>query len=238
MRRTPSMMRTLAFTSVVAITTHRVAAAQVVTGPQATVLARKGAVQLKLEVLRTKIRVGESIWVRPTVKNIGNQRLVVTDRIFSEAASFESELAMSVSWKSGIHIPVVDDHGNAIPLRITFSDGYCDRINSSPWDFVASTEAVASLDINPKVFSKVLAPGESIVTPAGSAKSACPRDPNREEVLLGFTELPLDFNRPGTYRIKAVYDHSPETTKSPFRFPGSVIVETAEILLHIENAGP
>ena len=207
----------------------------------ASVKAEKGPVQLRLEVLRTKVRPGDPILVRLTLKNIGHKGFVVTDDIFSPNADFVGVMSTARGHGAGIVITLQDPSGGAVFWDEPFSDGFCTEPGkeSTPWSqkiASSSSEVTPNDSIAPtKYFSKKLKPGESVQTGPWIQVGSCPRAMTKEEFALGFAQLHAKLSKPGRYSVRAVYDYTIEK-KFNLRghsFPEGVKITTPNIFLEV-----
>lgn len=203
-----------------------------------SVTAKKGPVQLRLEVFRTKIRLGDPILVRLTLKNIGRNGFVVTDGLFSPHADFVGVMSMVKAHGFGIYVTLHDPSGREIYWDQPFSDGVCTEPGkeSSPWSRAIISTASAKSASPDEFFSKLLKPGESIRTGPWIQRGACPRAMTEEERSLGFAQLHAPLNKTGLYYIQAVYDSTPRKSmgSSFHKFPDDVKVDTSRIPIEVE----
>lgn len=78
----------------------------------AQVKAAKGPVQITLRVQKTKLKANDSLWYKIELKNVGNNKLRVYDRIFKDRNAIHANSKM----KYGLYLEVLDPKGK--PLRV------------------------------------------------------------------------------------------------------------------------
>jgi hypothetical protein len=203
-------------------------AAAVTTTEPASVVAEKGPVQLRLDVLRTRIHPGDSILLRLTLKNVGKKGFVVTDGLFAPHADLVGVLSMVGSAGFGIDLELRNSAGTVVGWDLPFSDGFCTEPGkeSTPWDHTDISTAPEQSTAPDTPFSRWLKPGESIKTGPWIQGGACPRPMTEEERSSGFAQMPAKL-KPGMYSIRAVYDY--RKIKS-FRRPGHSLPEAVKVV--------
>lgn len=203
----------------------------------ASVVAEKGPVQFRLEVLRTKIQPGDPILVRLTLKNIGHKGFVVTDEIFAPNADFVGVMSMARGHGTGIIITLHDPAGKEVFWDEPFSDGFCTEPGreSTPWSHTIASTSTHDSPAPTEYRSKWLKPGEFVQTGPWIQQGSCPRPMTQEERSLGFAQLHAPL-KPGRYSLQAVYDYvSIKSFRRPgHSFPEGVKVATPRIFLEVE----
>lgn len=173
---------------------------------------RTPALELRLEVADREVAVGDRVYFRMTIRNIGKGPVP----IYHDAFKNPEALGENREFKSNAYVMVLGPDGGEtrfLTWRLLPMFCHAPPINVPPRKVRKLTpdeELDAFLDkLEKDALASIrrLAPGRSVTTPewAGPRWVGCAEAPPKTRP--GFTELwniPLDD--PGAYRIKAVYD--------------------------------
>lgn len=166
------------------------------------VVARKGVVELSLEVANTEVRTHQrmnsrvhSLWLRVSLKNIGKKPFQITDGAFQFLLALEEE--------TGLKYEIVGEDGNPIG-RIRHGGGVVARPDACP-------PPPSDPDWERYKPPFELAPGKTISTPASTmadvVEVAC-LGRSKSSPLPPYGEIMgLDFGKNKRAKIRAVYDH-------------------------------
>lgn len=217
---------------------------------------RTGPVGLELTLLKTKLKVGERLFVKTVLKNFSKDQMLVTDWIYRGADNLGDEWSKQLNSESGSAIEIQDSRGRRVKPRF-FDVGV--RYNDNPfeqttgtlnaeelkllkdWEAAGLTPQQAADRLTEKLRLNAekrydakhpvvkLKQGESVTSLSWCAE----REPERSPLAVtcpgyGFVELPFfRFDQPGRYRIRAVYNHSAPKDLQQWATPWSVRVVTA-----------
>jgi len=197
---------------------------------------RNGPVGLELTLFKTRLKVGERLFVKTTLRNFSKEPMLATDWIYRGADNLGDEWDKQLNSESGSTIEVQDSRGRRVKPKF-FDVGV--RYN----DYEQSVKPLegADLDLYNVWIASGLTPkqaadrlteqwrwdaerkydakhpvvrlkqGQSVSSLSWCAE----RDPKLSPLAVtcpgkGFVELPFfPFVRPGRYRIRAVYNHAP-----------------------------
>lgn len=167
--------------------------------PSRRVIARKGPIELWLEVKTIDIRAGGRLRVKLGFRNMGRESIVVPDDLARDFTSLGDNYLL----KSGVYVEVVDQQGRpqvGLPLPHGWGAEKCIKVYSSTGSIPSDMEKA-------RPYVK-LSPGESIVSPSWEFVPSCANSgrPSRD----GYADLwQFVFERRGSYRVRAVYDQVP-----------------------------
>lgn len=195
----------------------------------------KGPVKLGLSVLRTKIAVGEPLWVKLTLTDIGrDDDYINVDKLFDQGADVSAEIGMNAGRHRDVYLSLRDREGKELAWPLPrFSDGFCPENNTTPWDEPESSKSPSRDSSSPSKVNyarPVLGPGETVTTHASFVRGPCPVSRISAEFAAGYSEIATKLSTPGQYRLSAVYDFSPKARgRKEMRFSSDVRVETPAI---------
>lgn len=212
------------------------------TEPEALVKAAKGPVQLAFAVRKTKIKAGDSLWIKLQLKNIGKKKIPVADLVFKSPWGVHQNSRK----RHGIYLEIVDAKGRQLPTRSGGEDVRYDW-EAKPGDLHQLTpeerKELAELqeDLRRRGLTAQerrmavikwagaqkrkrieterkdptkrywLAPGASTATIAWVDRGPDQYEGRSDDDAAlrgGFMQLwSYEFLQPGSYRIRAVYDH-------------------------------
>lgn len=217
---------------------------------------RTGPVGLELALLKTKIKVGERLFVKMTLKNFLKDPMHVSEWIFRGADNLGDEWSKQLDSEVGSTLEIQDSRGRLVKSEF-FDVGI--RSNDNPLDQTSKPVEGKDLELYKGWIASGLTPqqasdrltakwlrdaerrydakhpwvtlkqGQSVTSVSWCAE----REPERSPLTVtcpggGFVELPFfPFDRPGRYRIRAVYNHSAPKDLQQWATPWSVRVETA-----------
>jgi hypothetical protein len=210
-------------------------------GPNAAVKAaktahgRNGAVELELALLRDKIKIGDSLFVRTHLKNRSKRPMRVVEWVFRGSSDLGREWSNNCDVRVGAFVEIQDSQGHTIKPGI-----YISQYDVSPIGMETSTPDAETLklvedlkskgrsdsQINEQLREKAVlrerkdrdAKYPSVMLKRGQSKASvqwCSGRPNAQGKTMscpgdGYVELPFfTFERPGRYRIRAVWDYRP-----------------------------
>lgn len=162
-------------------------------------IARKGAIELTLLVHNNRFSAKKDrLWYLIRVRNIGKEKIRLTDETLFREGVIDSDI------HAPLRIEIIDGAGNSPKpfLRLTGPEvgapGDPPFPNPSERDKTRETSQGIVLE-------KWLEPGDSVETPIW----ADPEPVYPRNVVSGFKEFTGHASfTPGSYRIRAVYDHS------------------------------
>lgn len=223
---------------------------------------RTGPVGLELTLLKTKLKVGERLFVKTTLRNFSKEEMFIVDWIYRGADNLGEEWDKKLNSESRSTIEIRDSRGRRVKPRLFYvGGGHHDNFleqTVKPFEgedlelynvWIASglTPHQASDRLNKKWLWDAerrysakhpvvkLKQGES----ATSLSWCADREPERSPLAVtcpgnGYVELPFfPFKRPGRYRIRAVYDYSPTKDFLKWADDWNVRVETDWITFEV-----
>lgn len=223
---------------------------------------RTGPVGLELTLLKTKLKVGERLFVKSTLRNFSKEEMIVIDWIYRGADNLGDEWDKQLNSESGSTIEIEDSRGRRVKPRffdvgIRYNDfeqtvkplegedlklleGWV-KSGLTREQAVGRLNKKYSWDAERRYDAKYpvvrLKQGESVTTRSWCAE----REPERSPLAVtcpggGFVELPFfPFDRPGRYRIRAVYNSAPTRKSKQWADEWSVRVETAWISFEVRK---
>jgi len=215
---------------------------------------RTGPVGLELNVLKTKLKVGEPLFVKTTIKNYSKDWMPVVDWIYRGANNLGEEWFNHLITEVGTTLEVEDSRGRRVkPVLVYLGEDInspFDKIITSAsaeekkllrgWEAegLTSQQAIDRLNEKFRMDEKKqrdarypsirLEQGQS----ATSVSWCAARDPKPEPLAVtcpggGFVEMPFfEFDRPGRYRIRAVDNSVTPKDLMKWTTPWSVRVAT------------
>lgn len=226
---------------------------------QSEVKASSGPVELSLLLYKTEIRLGESLWNKIRIRNVGSRELVVSDPIFYDPWQMRRGVRTGV----GIFIEVLGPDGKLLPgdphpnwgggdvdvsdkpsglLEVhgaeerAMLDGWkksglsLEQINQKLADF--NLKKARDSESQQELPKLKLLPGESAETKSWFMYREWERFKKRPRPIpIGdFAELDFfDLDKPGEYKVRAVYDRAPSKWLMEAR--GKIPVEPDEVLV-------
>lgn len=165
------------------------------------VIARKGPVEITLEVANTTVRPHRrvnlnvhSLWLRVTLRNISKKPFQVWDGAFQSLLDLEDSV--------GLHYEIIGEDGSKISRHV-LGGSELDRPEVCP-------KPPSNPDWNKFKVPFVLAPGESVSTPESwmyhVVEVACLGRPKRSLLPPYGEVLALDFDENKKAKIRLVYD--------------------------------
>ena len=216
---------------------------------EVSVSGRRGPVRLTLTLYSNKVQVGQPIWYRVTLTNIGKRRFGVYESAFcSDKKHFMEVLKSHDDIKRELFIVAIGSDGKRLmpyyrlqPRGGSSADIKYKRLGS---DFkVLPEEKEDERHVpNPEFFggplegcpaSNTLEPGQSLETPVWAFEGFGPGQRPNPPIPPGhFAEMAqFEFKKPGNYRVYAVFD----TTPIHFRFPDAKLDELLRKSHEAEN---
>ena len=225
---------------------------------QAEVKASSGPVELTLLLHKTEIKLGESLWHQLRIRNVGKKELLVTDPtffdpwqlrrgirghfgIFIEVLGPDGKPMKSEphpNWGPGLPPSdkpsgLLEVHG---PQEQAMVDGWKKRGYSSQ----QISEKLVGFNMGKRIAAEteketpkaVLQPGESIETKSWSFYSEWEQFKKRPapQPVGDFAELEFyDLDKPGKYKVRAVYDLAP--SRKLMKMRGRIPVAPEEVLV-------
>lgn len=199
---------------------------------------RAGPVGLELKLLKSKLKVGERLFVKTTLKNFSKNQMLVNDWIYRGADNLGEEWSKQLNSESGSTIEIQDMRGRRVmpgffDVGVRYNDNPFEQTSRKldseelkllkAWETSGLTPRQAAdrlteklrMDAARKYEEKYplvrLRSGQSVTSLSWCAE----REPQRSPLAVtcpggGFVELPFfQFDRPGRYRIRAVYNYAP-----------------------------
>jgi hypothetical protein len=199
-----------------------------------------------LEVLDQDLHLGDAIWVRLTITNVGKEPVGIVEPLFNPRKDITTTLSDSIGLRRRVYLELTDASGTQIKFWPPFSDDVCTNPGreSAPWTHHVSTRGFAVPGSEKSTgesdsFGKWLKPGESIKTRAYMYRGSCPEPLPKDILSRGFAQIKgFQIPEAGRYRLRAVYDYRPEngsSKKSP-AYPDSVLVTTPAIAIVIHQS--
>lgn len=224
---------------------------------QAEVKASSGPVELTLRLYKTEIKLGESLWEQIRIRNVGDSDMIVSDPVFFDPWQLRKGIRagygiyIEVLGPDGKPLPrdphpnwgssdvsdkpsgLLEVHGEEERAML---DGWkkrglsLEQINRKLVDFnlKKARDADASREL-PRI---KLQPGESAETKSWFVYSEWDQFKKRPKPtpVGDFAELEFfDLDKPGEYKVRAVYDWAP--TKWLIEARGKIPVEPDEVLV-------
>ena len=205
--------------------------------PQATVKASKGPVQITLRLHKTTVKMGKSLWYKLELKNVGKKKMIIQDRIFKDPWAMHENCRIhrgiyleiiypdgkpvELTWGAGLqtydyeakeYTKEEKDEIEALIAKwkksgMTEQQQHIALLDwSSDWNFKKRQDEVTDPDRQ-----SCLKPGASTTTFAWAYRDTSEyASHEREQAQVGdYTQLfSYEFYRPGTYRVRAVYNNS------------------------------
>lgn len=225
---------------------------------------RTGPVGLELVLLKSKLKVGERLFVKTTLRNYATGQMVVTDWIYRGADNLGDEWDKQLNSQSGSTIEIQDSRGRRVKpgffdVGIRYHDNPFEQTSRvldaaelkliKDWEATGLTPKQAADRLTEKLRRDEerrydakhpavrLKQGESATTLSWCAE----HEPERSPLAVtcpgdGFVELPFfPFERPGRYRIRAVYNHASTKEYAKWATPWSVRVETNWVTFEVQK---
>lgn len=171
-------------------------------------VARKGPIEIWLELKETHVKVGGRLRFKLGIKNAGRSLVMVPDAVFRNMEALED----SLRFKRGIFIEVVDARGGgAFAKPFPQGSDLCITV-VSPSTRTPSIDDFPDSGNDPYEITRLkkLTPGEVLVTQAWELPIHKECEVRRQASTDGLADLwQFDFESPGIYRIRAVYDQAP-----------------------------
>lgn len=156
--------------------------------------ASSGPVSISLAVHPAKLMPGAPLWFRLKLSNTGTKPFAVTEELFHSPFRFYKNL----EGRFGLYLEAEGPDGRSIPVTIP-------RLKD---DSGHRLDQISSKDTPDTPAGIMLQPGGSIHSPAWTMDAPGP-EIARDSATAGLTQLPFfRLDKPGRYRIRAVYDWS------------------------------
>jgi hypothetical protein len=227
---------------------------------------RTGPVGLELKLLKSKLKVGERLFVKTTLLNFSKSKeeMIVIDWIYRGADNLGDAWDKQLNSEVGSTIEIQDSRGRRVNPEF-FDVGI--RHNDNPFEQTVKPTEGEDLKLYQGWVKSGLTPqqaadrltkkhawdaerrysarhpvvrlkqGESAVSLSWCAE----REPGNSPLAVtcpggGFVELPFfPFDRPGRYRIRAVYNSAPTSKSKQWADEWSVRVETAWVAFEVRK---
>ena len=224
---------------------------------QAEVKASSGPVELTLRLYKTEIKLGESLWEQIRLRNVGDKELLVSDPVFFDPWQMREGIRSRVgifievlgpdgkllpgdphpNWPGG-DVDVSDKPSGMLeihgPEERAMLDGWkksglsLEQINRKLLDF--NLEKARDAQPQRELPKLKLLPGELAETKSWFAYSEWDQFKKRPKPtpVGDFAELEFyDLDKPGEYKVRAVYDWAP--SKWLMKARGKIPVEPDEV---------
>lgn len=176
-------------------------------------VARKGPVELRLELKETHVKVGGRLRFRLGLKNIGRSPIKLSDAVFRHVEALEENLR----YKNDIFLEAVDAEGQPLfakPLPIG-SDLCIVVLSTTEAAAQAAKEASDEYalfgdDPYDRLHLEVLPPGKALFTPPWELPIHKDCKVQARTSRDGYADLwQFDFESRGNFKIRAIYDRLP-----------------------------
>lgn len=224
---------------------------------QAEVKGSSGPVELAFRLHKTQIKAGDYLWQQILIRNIGEKMFVVADQVFHDPRSLRKHSdsgygiyveaigpdgrRMKVEYSMNRPAPPMDEEVSGLqevdgPKEQAMLDGWKkqglgpEEVNRKLLDYNMNKRSSAAIRRRWPVIK--LLPGQSAETKSAFFYSI--RDEINEKPVpqpIGdFAQIDFFyFDKPGNYRIRAVYDHLPRKLTRKYgslESPSDVLVRT------------
>ncbi len=188
--------------------------------PIQRVTAKKGPIELTLEIASSTIGTGSAPWIAVQVRNVGKETITIVDELFSDRPS-DVEKAHGRGRGPGVYFELKGPDGQEVNFGYPTYPHECLPFNRDP-ELGESAEPYSvppSEEDADSHFARNLAPGEIIRTRDFVYEPMDPRRCGRIRrsllgpvshdgtTISGFQELgAFRFRLPGKYKLRAIYD--------------------------------
>ncbi len=203
--------------------------------------SKKGPVELTLEVASSTIGTGNAPWIAIELRNVGKGTITVVDELFSDRPA---DIAPAHERRKGpgIFFELKGPDGEEFNFGYRKFPDECLEWNRRSDDPPVAASVGGDSRDDDSHFARNLGPGESVRTREFVFEPVDPRRcaPVRRQIRFpGFQELgAFRFEKPGKYKLRAVYDEEYEAIKDVLkslniRRPEDVRVATNWAKIHV-----